>query len=148
MKERARFLTTLYVRRCLTDHSKWELTQALVYISEVAKLTIIVPNGFVTDFGSVPRLPFAYLLFANLAHEAAVVHDYLYDCGMVSRKVADAIFDEAMGVIDAGDLEEAKKRGANRVQMLAGSTLKPVKRFFMWLGVRIGGGMHYKEPEA
>ena len=42
------------------------------------KDTITVPTGFFTDFASVPRMPFVFLLFGDVAHEAAVIHDYLY----------------------------------------------------------------------
>jgi hypothetical protein len=39
---------------------------------------VTVPAGFVTDFCSVPRIPFAYLLFGNIGNRAGVAHDALY----------------------------------------------------------------------
>jgi hypothetical protein len=41
-------------------------------------LEIIIAEGFTTDFCSVPRLPFAYLLVGGIANRAGVVHDALY----------------------------------------------------------------------
>jgi hypothetical protein len=42
------------------------------------KVEIIIPADFVTDFASVPRLPFAYLLYGGIGNRAGVVHDALY----------------------------------------------------------------------
>ncbi len=53
-----------------------------------------VPEGFETDFASVPRLPLAYLLTGDTAHAAAVVHDYLVDTHPWRR--AAEVFREAM----------------------------------------------------
>lgn len=74
----------------------WRVEATLFYRSEVAKQMIIVPRGFETDFSSVPRLPLAYLLAGDTAHEAAVVHDFLYVTKPVSKKIADNVFLEAM----------------------------------------------------
>jgi hypothetical protein len=74
----------------------WRVDSTLLYTSDVAKQAVIVPRGFITDFSSVPRLPLAYLLAGETAHEAAVVHDYLYESKMVSKKMADDVFLEAM----------------------------------------------------
>lgn len=64
-------------------------------LSPFACCGIIVPKGFVTDFASVPRLPLAYWLCGDEAHEAATVHDYLYCADSypnVDRKRADDTF--------------------------------------------------------
>jgi hypothetical protein len=39
---------------------------------------VIIPKGFVSDYCSVPRLPFAYLLFGGIGEKAGVLHDALY----------------------------------------------------------------------
>jgi hypothetical protein len=72
-----RFLTPLRVELIAHDPAKWKLTDPLIYDSKTVG-KIIVPEGYVTDFASVPRVPIAYLLTGGLAHAAAVVHDYLY----------------------------------------------------------------------
>lgn len=76
---------------------KWILRDDLVY--ECGDMTVEVPAGFQTDFASVPRIPIAYLMVGDSAHEAAVVHDYLYridSIPVVSRVIADKTFLSAM----------------------------------------------------
>lgn len=123
---KSRFLTPLVVERA---GSIWRLVYPLEFESESLKQTITVPAGFLTDFASVPRLPFAYWLFGNIAQEAAVIHDALYS-GIynVTRKQADEVFSEASKAMDVS----AFQRGA------------------MWLGVRIFGASRYTEyrPET
>lgn len=114
-----RFLSELTVKR-LAD-GRWRLTTPLVFESLKVARTIEVPAGFETDFASVPRLPFAYLLFAGVADEAAVVHDFLYSEGILTRKLADEVFAEAM-------------RACGTAQWRSG---------LMWFGVRVFGGTHY-----
>lgn len=96
----SKFLTQLSVTAL--DDETWKLASPLGYQSDiffVAKRgTLLVPTGFVTDFASVPRLPLAYLLAGNTAHEAAVVHDYLYQTHLTDRQTADRILLEAMEV--------------------------------------------------
>lgn len=82
-----------------TGRARWRLLANLVYLSETHGL-VVVPSGFVTDFASVPRLPFAYWLTGDTAHASAVVHDYLCRVSYQSCKLswADAakVFLEAM----------------------------------------------------
>lgn len=93
---KAQFLTSLNVEK-LTP-GVWKLLQPLKFYSEILGRTIIIPSGFVTDFASVPRyLPLTYSFTGNREHEAAVVHDFLYqthECE--NRKQADNVFLEAM----------------------------------------------------
>ena len=86
---------------------------------------IVVPAGTNTDLASVPRLPWAYLLFANRGRRSAILHDYLYETRR-PRAWADAVFREALRNEDVGAFS----------------------RFFMWLGVRVGGGSHYEDADA
>lgn len=41
-------------------------------------LVIKINPGFITDFCTVPRLPFVYLILGNLAKAAGLIHDALY----------------------------------------------------------------------
>lgn len=59
---------------------------------------ITVPEGFVTDLASVPRVPIAWLLAGGCANGPAVLHDFLYAHKWPSKALADAVFYEAMGV--------------------------------------------------
>jgi hypothetical protein len=58
----------------------WELLQDFtVFIhTEEQTFEVIIGKGFVTDYASVPRLPFAYLLYGGIGNYAAVLHDGLY----------------------------------------------------------------------
>jgi len=57
---------------------------------------ICAPKGFKTDFASVPRIFWRIFPPWGVYSPAAVIHDYLYRYGSVSRKAADDIFLEIM----------------------------------------------------
>lgn len=90
----AQFLTPL--RGEWLDDQRYQLTEDLVYQSDVAKQTFTIPAGFVTDFASVPRLPVIYLLFGGRAHHESVPHDFLYQTHKTGKVMADRVFLEAM----------------------------------------------------
>lgn len=87
------FITDLIVRE-LTGGKK-QLTLPLIYTDKDNK-TFVVPLGFITDYASVPRLPFLYLVFSGVANRAATLHDFFYSCSWVPRKRADSDFLAAM----------------------------------------------------
>lgn len=103
----------------------WRLNETLVYHSDNFG-RIDVPQDFVTDFGSVPRLPFAYWLAGGQADEACIVHDWLYSTQVVTRPRADEILKEAILALGYSSA-------------LANT---------MWAGVRIGGWTAWKEPNV
>ncbi len=90
------FLSTLHVE--LIDHKNgglWRVTKQFEF--EDSNGTIWkVPEGYKTDFASVPRIPIAYWLFGNTAHAPAVLHDWLISENITTRKRADQLFEEAM----------------------------------------------------
>ena len=86
------FLSSLDVRD-IGAH-RWQLLAPFTVNANGGRVT--VPTGFVTDFASVPRLPFAFMLFAHIGHRGAVVHDYLYQTAEVPRLDADRIFRELL----------------------------------------------------
>jgi len=55
-------------------------------------IEIEIPRGFETDLASVPRLLWALIPPHGKYTQAAIVHDYLYATGLVSRARADALF--------------------------------------------------------
>ncbi|MDD3468235.1 MAG: DUF1353 domain-containing protein [Campylobacterales bacterium] len=61
---------------------------------------ISVPIGFITDFASIPRLFWSIMPPDGIYAKAAVIHDYLYDNALRTKKEADNIFYEAMGVLN------------------------------------------------
>lgn len=97
------------------------LTQPLYYYDPETGLEIIVPIGFYSDGASIPRLLWTLVghPFNRHVREAAVLHDYLYYSGKVSRADADRIFRQAMKWLEA----------------------PWYKRYAYWSGVRVGAGM-------
>lgn len=93
----------------------WALRRPLKFMSRKIGL-VNVPQGFLTDFASVPRLPFVYWSLNDYGHAAAVVHDYLCRSMMLDRATADAVFYEAL-----------RAEGVNKLK----------SRLLYW-GVRIG----------
>lgn len=81
------------------------LTKSLEYRvgSADSPHVVLVPDGYVTDFASVPRG--LWNVFPPLGpwSRAAIIHDYLYSTGGLqgkyTKKQADAIFREAMQVL-------------------------------------------------
>lgn len=113
------FTTDLVVKPI--DKARWELMSPLAYKSPL-KL-FIVPEGFITDFASVPRVFWTLLPPATGRHrEAAVLHDYLYTIKSTSRKFADNIFLDAM----------------------IGAKVPAWKRQLIYWAVRFGGGSYWK----
>lgn len=51
-----------------------------------------VPEGFVTDFASVPRMMRSFALDEAITAKAAVVHDYMYRVTRPTRRWADDLF--------------------------------------------------------
>lgn len=123
---KAQFLTTLRVEEI--DETNWRLTAPLHYHSAILGAVIVVPEGFITDFASVPRLPFLYWFAGDTARKAAVIHDWLYRTNTVKmdRAQADAIFAEAIE-----SLGYWKARS-----------------WFMWAGVRMGGWASFESRRA
>lgn len=117
----------------------WSLNDPFYYLVKEGDnvYEIIVPQDFVTDFCSVPRIPFAYLLFGNVGNRAGLLHDALYSDwnqilvrGLVNqlplmydREWADAVLEAAL-----------KTCG-----------ISWAARHAMWLGVRSWGWNYFKQ---
>ena len=116
------FLSELDVR--LLDSDKiWILDSPLIYRSDLLGM-VTVPEGFQSDFASVPRLPIVYTFFGDRAHRESVLHDYLYckdSIPLATYGQANKVFLEAMTV-----------RGKSLF----------VRKAMYW-GVCIGGFTHY-----
>lgn len=105
--------------RTLTDKSNRLLKDFVISIK--GKL-IVIPEGFETDFASVPRIPLFYTLVGGRGKKAAVVHDYLYASNFFNRKLCDDIFYDALRETGMGWFS------AN----------------IMYTGVRLGGSSAYR----
>ena len=71
------FLTDLDIKLRSDSDKIYILKSELIYLSDTLG-KIIIPEGFQTDFASVPRVPFIYEAWGDRAHREAVLHDYLY----------------------------------------------------------------------
>jgi len=80
-----------------------------------------VPQGFITDYASVPKIFWNIIPPSGRYARAAVLHDWLYKVGMFSRLECDQIFKEAMKALDVA----------------------PWKRQVMFYAVRAGGWKPY-----
>lgn len=58
-----------------------------------------VPVGYTTDLASIPRILWNVFPPNGKWAKAAIVHDYLYDEAIGTKKWADKTFYEAMGVL-------------------------------------------------
>lgn len=113
------FQTPLQVQ-LLEDRKTWLLLSDFVYANDKGELTP-VPEGFQTDFASVPRIPIIFDLVGSYGHAAATLHDYLYAIGKLPRHKCDDTFYQALR--DTG-IANWRARA-------------------MWLGVRAFGWLFY-----
>ena len=82
-----------------------------------------VPEGFITDFASVPRSLWNVLPPLGRHNEAALLHDWLYDNRIGTRAEADKIF----------------------LNVMLQCNVKYHTALIMWLGVRLGGGKWWRD---
>lgn len=97
----------------------------VAHLSSRKKIAVAVPEGYVTDFASIPG--FAHWMISPFGKhaEAAVVHDWLYTLGTPGkereRKLADRTFRRALHLVGVGFF----------------------RRWIMYAAVRIGGKSGY-----
>lgn len=82
---------------------------------------IVVKSAFITDFCSVPRLPFIYDFMGNIARKAGALHDWLYKCAEHPRDWCDNVLKAA----------------------LIAQGVSEIKAEEMYMAVRLFGGSHY-----
>jgi hypothetical protein len=97
------------------ETGEWLLVKDLVYVG--AHQTFTVPQGFVTDLASVPRVFWTIYPPFGRYQKAAVLHDFLCVTRMVSYQDAHGIFRRIM-----------RELGVSRFT-----------RWTMWSAVRVGG---------
>lgn len=94
----AEFLTQLYTRKLLSNGGRgtWEIMLPLSLDDLPFTQIWTVPTGYITDYASVPRWPFAYWLAGDSGHASATIHDFLCDDKSVPRKIANDVFARAL----------------------------------------------------
>lgn len=105
--------------------NKWVLRKQFnFYYSKdgIVKRYVAIPEGFVTDFVSTPRILYPIFPPVGIYNKAAMIHDYLYSTAEVSRSDADLFFLQAMEVLG----------------------VPKWKRDLMYYAVRLFGASHYK----
>ena len=151
------FLSTLKTEQVrqgtLSTSAKYRLTSPLIYESNTLNQIIIVPAGFITDFATVPRLPFIYSLLGNLGHAAATLHDFLYtephlafkgSNKYVNRKLADKIL---QGAIVDGMIADIDKDAIATITQSFKTISYIAIGFLFYIGVRIGGASHWERTK-
>jgi len=84
-----------------SDGKKWKLERPFTYYTLLfgEPYYITIPEGFETDFASIPKIFMPFLKWKDKFNKASVVHDWLYHTKLFDRKTADKIFLEAMEVL-------------------------------------------------
>ncbi|HFW3711885.1 TPA: DUF1353 domain-containing protein [Salmonella enterica subsp. enterica serovar 6,7:y:-] len=70
-----------------------------LYLSEDISDIISVPAGFVTDLATVPRIFWTLMPPDGKYAKAAIIHDWMYDNALRTKKEADKIFLDGMTVL-------------------------------------------------
>lgn len=76
-----------------------------------------IPKGFVTNYGSVPQILQSFIPASGKATYAYVLHDWLYETGILSKDEADKLLRDL--VIELG--------------------LSKIKAYSIYYGLKIGG---------
>ena len=107
------FKTPIIIEEYGNSNRMWKLHATLIY--EGNKQNFIIPKGFVTDFASIPKC-FWWLISPLERHmKAAIVHDYLYQNSITSRKDADRIFRRMMKELRVGLIKRNLMFGMVRI---------------------------------
>ncbi|EGQ5165988.1 DUF1353 domain-containing protein [Salmonella enterica] len=84
----------------MLGHFNWRVYEPFAfYLSDDESDVIEVPAGFITDLASVPRVFWILLPPDGKYAKAAIIHDYLYDNALRTKKEADLIFLDGMTVL-------------------------------------------------
>ncbi|EEG2782570.1 DUF1353 domain-containing protein [Salmonella enterica] len=84
----------------MLGHYNWRVHEPFAfYLSDDESDVIEVPAGFITDLATVPRIFWILLPPDGKYAKAAIIHDYLYDNALRTKKEADLIFLDGMTVL-------------------------------------------------
>ncbi|HHX9832721.1 TPA: DUF1353 domain-containing protein [Salmonella enterica subsp. enterica] len=110
----------------MLDHYLWRIHEPFeFYLSDDNSDVISVPAGFITDLASVPRIFWTFMPPDGKYAKAAIIHDYLYDNALRTKKEADRIFLDGMTVLG----------------------VPKWKRIVLYLAVSIFGRGHYSKDQ-
>ncbi|EEF5015739.1 DUF1353 domain-containing protein [Salmonella enterica] len=84
----------------MLGHYEWRVHEPFTfYLSDDSSDVIEVPAGFVTDLATIPRIFWSLMPPDGKYAKAAIIHDYLYDNALRTKKEADRIFLDGMTVL-------------------------------------------------
>lgn len=84
----------------ILDHHLWRVHEPFdFYLSDDNSDVIEVPAGFVTDLATIPRVFWSLMQPDGKYAKAAIIHDYMYDNALRTKKAADLIFLDGMTVL-------------------------------------------------
>lgn len=93
--------------RAFGDNKFWITIEPMEYIIGTTRERIVVPQGFVTDFASIPQSLWSFGLAPQGQYSrAAIVHDYLYWAQSCSREQSDRLLVIAMKESEVGRFDE------------------------------------------
>lgn len=153
------FLTRLKTEQLtegtFTTKALFKLIAPLSYSSNTINDIIEVPEGFITDFASVPRLPIIYVFLGNLGNSAATLHDFLYTYPHIPNKrlsalpVTKEIADRVLqGAIVDGMLKATENDMVCGFKKWVRPYTYKLIGYLFYLGVKVGGKSHWgKEPK-
>ncbi|EGS6735892.1 DUF1353 domain-containing protein, partial [Salmonella enterica] len=112
----------------MLEHYRWRVYEPFeFYLSDDNSDIISVPAGFVTDLATIPRIFWTLLPPDGKYAKAAIIHDWMYDNALRTKKEADLIFLDGMTVLGVPQW----------------------KRIIMYYAVRLfGRGMYGKEQNT
>ena len=107
--------------------------------SPLGKETVEIPNGFITDFASIPRPLWWLLPKWGKYGKAAVIHDYLY-----KRKKARITTSSKVG--DRWYEVPITRKEADRImlQAMEVSNTPRWQKFLIYAGIRMGGWLAWR----
>lgn len=115
--------------------TQWRIDREVTFHvgGELSPDVITVPDGFITDFASVPWPASMLIPLSGRHNMAAVVHDFLYSL-LGEVKIPNNYRKRTRAECDAVFLEALEACGCNWI-----------KRHIMYRAVRIGGGLPWND---
>ena len=104
---------------------KWKLLEDFTVKIKMKNSEITIPKGFITDKASIPRIAFTLFPRSVSYDFASIIHDYLYEEKMWTRKDCDKIFKSFLKLAGVSNL----------------------KVNTMYHAVRVGGYFRYKRKK-
>lgn len=84
----------------MPGHYNWRVYDPFAfYLGDDESDVIEVPTGFITDLATIPRIFWSLMPPDWRYAKAAIIHDYLYDNALRTKKETDLISQDGMTVL-------------------------------------------------